>query len=710
MIVQKRKSNDSILRRTTVFIVLASGFWLLLFFRLIQVQIIDRIKYIEQAKRQYIYEAELKSKRGIIYDRKLEPLAVNRKTSSIGVDTRKITNPDSLAELFSHLFGQDKNYYLEKFSGGRPFFWVRRRVEDQFAAYLDSLDIPGVRIIEEARRFYPRGTLAAHVVGFTNIDLKGLSGIELAKDNELTGNNGLALYQKDANGRKIIDVEHPVRKPLKGKNVILTIDNTIQWVAEEELKFAVKKFDADAGVVIIINPKTGGIFALTVYPGFDLNRAGNYEPDIRRNRAITDVHEPGSTFKSIIMAAILEEGIKQPDDIVFCEKGVYHIYDQTVTDVVPYGWLSLKKIIKKSSNIGMAKIAQELDKRIMYKYVRDFGFGLETGIGLPGEASGELKHYIEWSKFTPIAMSIGYEVSVTPIQLVMAYCAIANGGLLLKPQIYLSVADKVNKELPAVKPQVIRRVISDTTAKKMIGMLEKVVYDGTGKRAFIKGLRIAGKTGTALKYDPEAKQYSKNKFISTFIGFFPAESPQMLIYVMIDNPKVDHLAGKVAAPTFKRILQRVLRYIDLQSDGEIIIDTKRSGKKFKVPNLINKRIDLALEIARKQGIELIVENEGDVVESQKLVRVQPNSSEIKLSVRLKKISLKREKFTRVPSVIGLSLGDAIAKMAQNHLKVYVQGSGRVVEQLPKAGEKIRSGGRCIIYCAPKIKIDEFESL
>jgi len=689
---------------------LALGFCLLIFLRLFQVQVINKNKYIEQAKRQYLYQEKLQSRRGIIYDRNMEPLAVNRKAISIGVDVNNVSNSDSMANFLSDILGESRDFFLNKFTSTKHFFWADRIVDGKIAKLHDFTNVPGVTKIKESIRFYPRNSLASHVVGFTNIDLMGLSGIEKAKNIDLQGNNGLALYNRDAYGRKIIDVEQPVRKPQKGKNIVLTIDNTYQWICEGELKYAVEKFDAEAGVVIIANPKTGEILSMAVNPDFNLNEARHIVPAKRRNRAITDVYEPGSTFKSIVMAAVLETGFKKPTDIVFCENGRYKIYGETVSDAVPYQWLSLQKIIKKSSNIGMAKIAKDMDKRKIYKYVRDFGFGLETGIGLPGEVSGDLKHYVEWSNFSPIAMSYGYEVSVTPLQMVMAYSAIANGGLLLKPKISLGSFNKLNRKVKTVKPKVIRRVISDSTATILKGMLEEVVFDGTGKKAFINGLRIAGKTGTAMKYIPKLKDYSSDQFISSFIGFFPVESPDLLIYVMIDNPRNDHLGGKVAAPTFKRILQRILRYVDInpQYRNRWADNNNESGP--IIPDLKNKRVEDAKQIAEHAGLELVVKNQGDLVSSQKLILNHQKGAKPQLIVTLKEFKSNSEDYTKVPSVVGMSLREAISKISQSNLKAFVNGSGRVISQIPDAGTKMRSGARCVIQCKPAVDLTEFHVL
>ncbi|NOZ63130.1 MAG: PASTA domain-containing protein [Calditrichaeota bacterium] len=698
------------LNRVVALVILAHGFCALLLLRLFQVQVVDRSEYIEMAKKQYIFEAELKSQRGIIYDRNLNPLAVNKRTYSIGLDNRKVTNRDSVATIFSQILGKEKSFYLNKLVSGKSFIWVERPVSDAIAAKFDSLKIPGVRVIKEERRYYPHGSLSAHVLGFTNIDMDGMSGIELAKDNDLKGNDGLALYNRDMRGNKILDIEHPVKKPRAGKNLILTINSTFQWIAEEELKSAVEKYEADAGVVIVSNPNTGEILSMAVFPDYDLNAFSRYPADKRRNRAITDVYEPGSTFKAMFMAAILEENLRKPTDIIFCENGVYRVYGREIRDVVPHGWLTLSDVIKKSSNIGMSKLAQEINRRIIYKYLRDFGFGLETGIELPGEVSGELRHYTKWTGYKQIGMAIGYGISVTPLQMVMAYGAIANGGYLLKPKICLGAFDKVTGKAPPVQPEIIRRVISDSTAKKLAGMLEQVVFDGTGKRAYIKGLRIAGKTGTAMKYDTQLGAYSEHKFVSSFVGFFPADSPQLLIFVMIDNPKKGHLGGKVAAPTFKEILKRILRFADLkQEKGDSLRSLPREDDNIKMLQLVGRRIDLVRKIARKNGWKLIEKNEGDVVAAQRFKRSKEKNTPSQLIVTLKKLGSPGSRYTFVPKVIGKTIREAVSELAKNHLKVYVRGSGKVVTQIPPPGTKMRRDARCIIECEPPISLTNFKS-
>ncbi|MDZ7339782.1 MAG: penicillin-binding protein 2, partial [candidate division KSB1 bacterium] len=382
--------DGSSLKRISALVVLAFIFWIVLFLRLFQIQIISRGKYVEKARNQYIHQAELRPERGLIMDRKFRSLAINRPTWSLGVDITKISHRDTAADQLSKIFHKPKNYFLEQLKDRRNFLWLARGVDEETVNQIEAVKIPGMRVIKESKRYYPQNRVGAHLIGFTDIDLNGLSGVELIKNRTLQGSQGYAVYQKDALGKTMMDLNYPIKKPVKGKNVILTIDNTYQWIAQEEMDYVAETFEADAATVIIANPVTGEILAMAVKPDFDPNRAGSFAPTSWRNRAITDSYEPGSTFKPIIMSAVLEEGLKTPDDMVFCENGKYKIYDRVIEDVKGHGWLTLHKVIQKSSNIGMAKIAKELNRNLIFQYVRDFGFGMRTGIELPGETGGDL--------------------------------------------------------------------------------------------------------------------------------------------------------------------------------------------------------------------------------------------------------------------------------------------------------------------------------
>ncbi len=701
------------IKRISFLLTLALLFWIILILWMAQLQLIDRGKYIQKAKSQYIMETKLASNRGNIYDRNAEYLAINRPALSVGVDVSKIKDPNYAAGKFAEILGGNQSYYLRQLTNGNHFIWLRRGIEDEIAPQFDSLKIEGIRIVNEMRRYYPHTRLAANLVGFTDVDLNGLSGIELTQDKLLRGHPGRAFRQKDALGKTFAGMSQSIQKPESGKNIIVTIDNTYQLFAEEELKYTINEHKAEGGIVIVTNPGTGEILAMAVSPSFDPNDAGNFPPGSWRNRSITDTFEPGSTFKPFFMSAILEEEIKNPDDIIFCENGKYKIYDREIEDVSGYGWLTLRKIIEKSSNIGMTKLAQEIKPDVIYQYARDFGFGVKTGIEIGGEVSGELKNTIEWSRSTPIALAMGYEVSATALQMAMAYGAVANGGKLLKPRIYLD--DFVNNSSNGKnsKPKMIRQVISEETSKILCSMLEHVVDEGTGTHASIPGLRVAGKTGTARKYDVKKQGYSTKEFISSFIGFFPADNPQILITVIIDNPKKDYFGGIVSAPTFKRIAQRIYRTLEIDTGERIKVSPININQSQEIqivmPDLTSKTIEVGKKILNGLGLDYHIENTGQIIANQIPVpgtKVEQNSL---VRLTLKNMKKSNGKYTTVPKVVGLTIREALNKLTYENLNVIVQGSGRVVKQNPLAGERIRIGARCVIECEPTINLSEFRS-
>lgn len=711
--------HASDLKRILVLVIFAAVFWVILVLRITQLQLIDRGKYVERAKAQYIQELKLASHRGLIYDRNFNLLAVNQSVYSVGVNVPEVKDVDYAAAQFAELLEGNKTHYLKQLSNGKRFFWLKRGMDEQSVRELEARKVTGLQVVPEMRRFYPQQRLAANLIGFTNVDMKGLSGVELVKDEVLSGNAGLARLQRDALGRPVADRPYQVKEPRSGKNVVLTIDNEIQLSAEDELQRAVQQYQADGGVVLVTNPGTGEILAMAISPTFNPNKPGEFPPEYWRSRAITDNYEPGSTFKPIFMAAVLEEDVKKPDDIIFCENGKYEIYGQTITDVHGYGWLTLRKIISKSSNIGMSKLAQLVKKEVVYQNARAFGFGVRTGIDLSGEVSGELKHTIEWSKSTPLAMSRGYEVSVTPIQMAMAYGAIANGGKLLKPKIFVDEFEAGDAHKINVKPEVIRHVVSDSTCHILVDMLEEVVKNGTGKRAAIPGLRVAGKTGTAWKYNVSRQAYSSTEYYSSFIGFFPVDNPQLLIYVMIDNPQNEYMGGIVAATTFKRIGERVRRILAIENNGEMVPvdhspDMDRNEKyiveqKTVVPDVRYKKYKDARALLEQKGLNVRCEQVGQIVIDQRPVAGTPVNGDRIVTLVLSEMDAVDEDsgYRRVPGVIGLSIRDALNRFARENLHVLVQGTGKVVRQSPAAGEKIRPGARCVIECKAPSELAEF---
>ena len=683
-------------------------FWLALVVRLVYIEVLQRGKYQDLANVQHHTIIPLEARRGLILDRNENILALNEACSSVGIDLRRVSDHRAVAARLAPILGESAAQLRSRMAGNRPFVWLRRRVDVDLAQKIEALELPGIRIEKGAQRCYPHREIAAHVLGYTNVDNQGISGIELSYDSLLRGRPGRKVIQKDAIGNQFPDLANPEVPAVHGRDVILTIDYVLQTIATEELRRAVDMYDASHGVVLVTNPRTGEVLALVSEPGFDPHRPGAYSAATRRNRTITDVFEPGSTFKIVAMAAALQEKIKRPQDILFCENGSYRFAGQTITDHgEKYGWLTVADVLAKSSNIGMVKLARTVGAERLFRYARDFGFGMRTGIGLDGEVAGTLKPPVEWSGYTLAAMAMGYEVSVTAMQLAMAYGVIANGGLLLQPRIIAGVRESNGKLESVSGPAVVRRVISPQVAHQLSALLEQVVEKGTGVNAAIDGVAIAGKTGTAQKALRNARGYSKRDFIASFVGFFPVEQPRYLILVLLDTPRKIHWGGLVAAPTFRRIAQRILtsepKPAVTQQEGETVpnsanlSETIMDDHKITLPDLTSRQRSVGEEILHDLGLEPVWDGEGDFILNQ----LPPPGSIVlrdsKVTLQLFEIAHTQDQI-EMPNLIGLSVRQALQRLATIGIDARVRGSGRVVEQFPPAGTPVSTGIRCDLRC------------
>lgn len=503
-----------------VFLILVVG----LVIRLFSVQLVDTDQYQLLAKRQYERRITLDAERGIIYDRNMNRIAVNLINYSYAADPSfmKDADKDKVADNFSAVFKKPKSEYRKLLSKPTAFVWLERRVSEMTARQIND-SIRGLIKLQSLRRHYPYGKAASAILGFTNIDNQGSSGIELDQQEFLGGQNGWAILQSDAIGRLRPNPDYPHQDPVNGKNIQLTIDMNYQTIAYQELEKTVTDYDADDGMVLIMSPNTGEILAMVNYPGFDPNMPEKYKSaELFRNRAITDLYEPGSTFKAFSAVAALEEKVRKPDDRIYCENGQIKIYDRIIHDSKKHGNLSFIEIVQKSSNIGIIKTTQLLGEEKLYQYIRAFGFGNETGIDINGEIRGELKHPATWSGLSLPMISIGQEVGVTALQMANAYSAIANGGNLFKPYVIKSIIDPKDEDrISRTDPQLIRTIASRETMIQVGDMLREAVLGGTGHRAQIKGVEVAGKTGTAQKIEQGSKTYSKDKYTASFAGFSP---------------------------------------------------------------------------------------------------------------------------------------------------------------------------------------------
>ncbi|MCK5507049.1 MAG: penicillin-binding protein 2, partial [Desulfobacterales bacterium] len=471
---------------------------------------------------------------------------------------------------------------------------IKRKVTPKEVKQVKDLDLKGIDFIPEHERFYPNKTLAAQVLGFSGIDGHGLEGIEYYYDSYLKGSDCRFTVLKDAFKRGF-DTEKNEMSDCSGNNLILTIDHNVQYLTESALEEATVKFNAKSGIAIVMSPKTGAMLAVAHYPFFNPNAFGDFDQDSWRNRSITDLFEPGSTMKIFSACAAIESGKCAPNTIFFCENGKYKIDKNVVSDTHSYGWLSLQQIVKFSSNIGIIKVSEKVGSEYLYKTFRNFGFGEKMGIDCPGETSGGLSHYNRWSKIDAGTISFGQGVAVSAMQLITAASAIANDGILMAPYIVQAITDQNGRLIKSLSPRMVRRVVSQETAQAVKKMMTSVVTKGgTGVNAALKGYSVCGKTGTAQKID-EKGTYSDEKYIASFLGFIPAEDPEIVVLVIIDEPRENHFGSIVAAPAFKRIAHETVNYMNIPLTADTpfkrLVDTRTGpGRKNGVFKEVNGKI------------------------------------------------------------------------------------------------------------------------
>ena len=690
-------------------------FGLLVVARLIYIQALRRGKYQTLAKVHHLSSIPLPAQRGLIYDRHQNILALNEACVSIGLDLRLVKSRAAYAEKLSPLLHESIASLREKMSGDRSFVWLRRRVDPDQAQKIRALKLSGVRLEKDSRRRYPHGESGAHLLGFTDVDNRGIAGIEMANDSLLRGSNGRKIIQRDAIGNSLPEVSTPDVPPVNGKGLILTIDYIFQTIAQEELRASMEQFAASAGIAIVTNPRTGEILAMANAPSFNPNHPSIYSDAARRNRAITDLIEPGSTFKLVTFSGIFQEKKAKPEGIIFCENGAFRFAGESVRDHEPHGNLPVRDVIAYSSNIGAVKLARILSKEKFFHYARDYGFGMSTGLELDGEVNGVLKNPADWSGFSLAAMAMGYEVAVTPLQMAMAYGALANDGLLLKPRILAGVMEPNGEVKRYEEPEVVRRVISKPTAKLLANLMEGVVDHGTAKTAAIPNVRIAGKTGTAHKPLLAGRGYARHDYIASFVGFFPAHDPRYLIFVMLENPRTTYWGGYVAAPTFKRMAQRIINTTSNQTPSQepsprvepekMTEMTTTDTRTVVVPDVTGRALLISTAMLEKLDLDVEREGKGDFVLNQTPApgaRVKPNTT-ITLEVfEAEQSSLAAP--NKMPNLRGLSVREALQKLALLKIETVVQGSGRVVRQYPGAGAKITPNMRSEIECQAAIPV------
>jgi cell division protein FtsI (penicillin-binding protein 3) len=492
-------------------------------------------------------------------------MAVSIDVTSIAAYPPRIKNPKLRAKQLAEILNLSTAKIKRRLTANKPFVWIKRQTTAKETRAVRDLKIPGIDFVTEYNRFYPHTTLAAQALGFTGLDGAGLEGLEFYYNQHLKGADRSFTVYKDALGKGFRAAPEQSASS-RGHDLILTIDSNIQYITEKALQDAVDRYSALSALAIVMQPRTGAVLSIAHVPNINPNTYSKYDKSLWRNRAITDSFEPGSTMKIFSAAAALEYGETTANSLFYCENGAYRIGKNVVHDIHKRGWLSLQQIVKFSSNIGAVKVGQKVGAKNLYQTLRNFGFGRKTGIDSPGETTGSLSKYTSWSSMDTGAISFGHGVSVSAIQMVSAVSAIANDGILMKPYIVQQVVNQKSQTVKVFKPQKIRRAISARNAKIVKNIMKTVITEGgTGVNAALDGYSVGGKTGTSRKLD-ENGQYSDNRHLASFIGFAPADDPEIVIMVVIDEPQGEYYASIVAAPVFREIAQQALTYLNVPPD------------------------------------------------------------------------------------------------------------------------------------------------
>ena len=668
--------------------------------RLLDLQVLRYGDLTQRAQRQQQRTIEVAPRRGIIYDRQGRELAMSVMVDSIFAVPAEIPDQASTASLVGRILNLDHREILARMKASHAFCWVARKVDADLANRIRALNLKGIYFQKEPKRFYPKRELAAQVLGYVGMDDEGLGGIEREYDEHLRGNPGKMLISMDARRRWFGRVE---RQPDPGQNVVLTIDQNIQYIAERELQTAMEQTKAVAGTVIVTNPHTGEVLALANRPTFNPNLFNKVPTAYLKNHAVSDVYEPGSTFKMVTVAAALNEKLTRPDELVDCQMGAIVVGGMRIRDHERFGVIPVTDIIAKSSDVGAIKLGLRLGEERFDHYIRAFGFGAQSGIELPGETRGMAKPVSRWSKVSIGAISMGQEIGISAVQLAGLVSTIANDGMWQAPHIVAAPQAKLREVAyhPDSPPPVEqRRVISNLTAAQMKAMLQQVVLRGTGRKAQLDGFSAAGKTGTAQKVDPSTGAYSRTKYIGSFAGFAPINNPALTVVVILDSAVGLHQGGQVAAPVFQRVMQQALEYlnvphdIDVKAPRSLLTRLKDSDLNEGSPDRLDGGPEMA--VADMPG-EKPSTQPGQAVtpapaSAQPAASFMPASSTVVMDVESGGIV--------VPSLIGKPVRAAVEMAQEAGFEIDVIGEGVAREQAPAPGSHIAPGGRVAVRFSP----------
>jgi len=698
--------------------------WLLaICLRLIYLQIFCYGDFERRAQHQQQRSFDLSPKRGVIYDRAGRELAMSIQVDSAFVVPSEAPDLPNTISLITRITKDDPRVVLADCRAHKTFCWVARKADAEVIERIRALNLQGIHFQKEPKRFYPKRELAAQVLGYVGTDDQGLSGLERQFNQQLQGKPGKLMISVDARKRWFASVE---KEPESGNSVVLTIDQNIQYIAERELERGMEETHAIAGTVIVENPHTGEILALTNRPTFNPNIRKEIRNEALKDRAVSDIYEPGSTFKMVTISAGLEEKITRPDEMFDCQMGSIVINGMRIRDSRPHGMLSVADIIAESSDVGAIKVALRLGDERLYKYIRAFGFGQQTGIELPGETRGLTKPVERWSKVSIGAISMGQEIGISPLQLASLISTIANDGVHIPPRIVAGTM--APQDAPQNTPQTIAfqpaegtRAISSLTAAEMRQMLQGVVLHGTGRKALLEGYSSAGKTGTGQKVDPATGAYSKTKYVASFAGFAPINDPKIAVVVIFDSAVGLHQGGQISAPVFQRITQQVLEYLHVPHDvqlprsRQVLLarrDVPDASLEESSPDHLGASLDMAdasdtpaIPAAVKPGpigAQVVTAAQTALMTSAasspaaQSAAPSENSPTQKLPTSGTVVLDVEEGGIEVPSFLGKNLRVAIEAAQGAGLDLDAIGSGVAREQSPQPGAHVAAGSRITV--------------
>jgi cell division protein FtsI (penicillin-binding protein 3) len=651
------------------------------FGRLAYLQLFRYSEYYSRAQHQQRLIVDVGASRAEIFDRNMNPLAMSVPVDSAFAVPLEIADPDMVARLIGKVLDISADEIATRIASSHSFAWIARKIPPEKAERIAAMNLRGIYFQREGGRFYPKRDLAAHVLGYVDIDQKGLAGIEYSLDESIRSKPGKMLILADAHRRWYDSSD---KAPDSGTSVVLTLDEKIQYIAEKELAQAIHDTQAKTGTIIVENPNSGELLAIANWPTFNPNAAKDSPADARVDRAASTLYEPGSVFKIVTLSAAIDQGVTNANELVDCQNGAIYIAGHRIRDHKAYGALTVSQILAYSSDVGAIKVGLRLGAPKFYDYIRAFGFGQSTGVDLPGETRGMLRRLENWTPVSVGAISMGQEVGVTPLQMITAVSAMANGGLIVRPHVVRELRRGSQITESPDSQQMPRRVIKETTAATMRNMLEGVVLMGTGKLAKLDGYTSAGKTGTAQKYDPNTGRYSTHDLIASFVGFAPINTPALTILVQLDSPVGPHDGGEVAAPVFKRIAQQVLAYLDVPRDVPVAAETLRASR----AKAAHEKDDNLTDVSDFESVQTpaaaAAEEPAPAISRRAPAATAPT------------VEIAEGGGIPAPQLLGKTVRDVTEECLRMGLTPNLVGTGIATEQSPEPGATIRRGSRITV--------------